>query len=488
MSKIYFSIIKPLLIFIYRNSFQKICVNILSYGVSKKSDELCNKILGNQSGNKILFNSFEYQTFDCLSLYAGVARNMRKKNCYTQNLKFKHLNIKEFINSKSSDKKNYNYKYSLKKLKYQCKKYDLVDLYYPIIDTIHKNHYNIWKYNFNETFCLNKNFFLDLIKLKKNFAKLALEFDILIITDTGYIYNHLIKQEFLKKNKKVFCLGPANVFFKYSNIYDSEVSCLNKKEQVLAYNRNKFKIDKFLKKRFSGKIKSGFYNISFQDKKKTKINKNYKILYLHSFTDANNNAWYPNQIFSSHFEWTDFTLRELAKKKFKNWHIKIHPVQLLAKKKSISVNNQAFGTNAIVDYFVDKYNIPEEVLNNCPKNIDILKNKLPIYTNSGTVVLESLNFGNNTIFTGARFDKLFGNKIYNKKKWIKVLHKKIYSKKKIPSKTLKQAKYVLWYQYSKDTFISNLCPDDHIAAWTNMFGKFTLLIKYFLKIYNFSKK
>ena len=55
MSKIYFSIIKPFLVFIYRNSIQKIYVNILSYGISKKSGELTKLILENKSQKK---NSF----------------------------------------------------------------------------------------------------------------------------------------------------------------------------------------------------------------------------------------------------------------------------------------------------------------------------------------------------------------------------------------------------------------------------------------------
>ena len=487
MSKIYFSIIKPFLVFIYRNSIQKTYVNILSYGISKKSEELTKLILENKSEKKILFNSFEYQTFDCLSLYAGVARCMRSRRCYTENLKFDHINIKKFVNSNLINKKNNKYRYSLRKLKYQCKKYNLSDLYHPIIDTIHKNHYNIWGRNFNETFNINKKFFLEVKSLKKNFSKLASKFDILIITDTGYLYNHLIKQEFLKKNKKVFCLGPANRFFEYKNIYESEVSCLDKKSQVISYKKNQIKIEKFLKKRFGGKIKSGFYNISFQDKRKIKINKKSKILYLHSFTDANNNAWYPNQLFASHFEWTDLTLRELSKKKFKNWLIKIHPVHLLAKEKSISVNNQAFGTNEIVKYFIEKYKIPSQVFENCPNSIDILKNNLTIYTNSGTVVLESLNFGYKTIFTGARFDKLYGQKVIVMKNWKKILNLKKKQKINIRQNTLKQAKFLLWKNYSKQTFISNICPDNHIAAWTSMYEKFILSIKYFIKIYDFSK-
>ena len=110
----------------------------------------------------------------------------------------------------------------------------------------------------------------------------------------------------------------------------------------------------------------------------------------------------------------------MKKEKFRNWLIKIHPVHLLAKRKSISVNNQAFGTNEIVKHFIEKYKIPSRVFENCPSNIDILKNNLPIFTNSGTVVLESLNFGHKTTFTGARFDRLYGEKVTNLKNWKKI--------------------------------------------------------------------
>ena len=45
--------------------------------------------------------------------------------------------------------------------------------------------------------------------------------------------------------------------------------------------------------------------------------------------------------------------------------------------------------------FFKKYNVPESIVKKCPSNLEILTKKIPIYTNSSTIVLETLCYGYN---------------------------------------------------------------------------------------------
>ena len=480
---------KKIIVYIYKITFQKFYIKLMSNKISLKSVKLCNQIFGanTQLNQKILFNNFEYQSFDCMSLYEGLKKQLEFRNCTTQYLKFKYLNLNELVSTSYKIKPNKNYIQSLKKLKKQCKKYKFTNLFYPIIDTIQKNHSQIWGDNFSENFYIKNQFFIELKKLQKKFDNLAKEFDVIILPDTAYIYNHLLKQTFLKNKKRVLCLGPAHVFYEYKNIYDSEVSVENQLSNIKGYDKNKKNIEKFLKKRFFGTIDNGFKNISFREKKLKKF-QNRKVLFLHSFTDANNNAWKNNQTFASHFEWADTTFKELSKSDFKNWYIKIHPETLAVKGKKIPTNNQAYGTKLILEYLLRKYKVPRELIDDCPSSLNILRNQMPIYTNSSTIIMESLCFNYKSFFSGNRFNKYFGIKAHNKNAWIKLLNYETKNNKMKNNNLLKQAKYMLWYQYSKETFLKHICPDRHIAGSDSRYNKMIIAFEYFTKIFNINNK
>ncbi len=479
---------KKIVNYFYKITFQKFYIKLMSDKISFKSIKFCDQVFGvsKQLNQKVLFNNFEYQSFDCMSLYEGLKKQLEFRNCTTQYLEFKYLNLGELIKVSYKIKANKNYTQSLKKLKNQCKKYKFENLFYPIIDTIQKNHFQIWGNNFSENFYIKNKFFVELKKLQTEFDKLAKKFDVIILPDTAYIYNHLLKQTFLKNKKRVLCIGPAHVFYEYKNIYTSEVSVENKLSNIKGYNQNKKNIEKFLKKRFFGVINNGFKNISFREKKLKKF-QNRNVLFLHSFTDANNNAWKNNQSFTSHFDWTDFTFKELSKNNFKNWYIKIHPETMAIKGKKISSNNQAYGTKLILEYLIQKYKVPKELIDDCPTSLNILRNQMPIYTNSSTVIMESLCFNYMSYFSGNRFDKYFGFKAHNKNTWIKFLNYKTKKKKKINDNLLKQAKYMLWYQYSKETFLKNICPDRHVAGSDTIYNKMIIAFEYFTKVF-YNKK
>ena len=54
-----------------------------------------------------------------------------------------------------------------------------------------------------------------------------------------------------------------------------------------------------------------------------------------------------------------------------------------------------------------------------------INKKIPIYTNSSTIVLETLCYGYKSFFSGPRYDRKFGIKAQSKDEWKKYLNQKI---------------------------------------------------------------
>ena len=151
-----------------------------------------------------------------------------------------------------SKKKLTEYETSIKNLELSCKKYKINDLYYPLLDSIHKYHYRIWKNSFNGCFKLNPKIFELILDFRKKFSLKASKSDLIFLPDSAYIHNQIIKQEFLKKGKKVIILSPSAGYFNCKNFYDSEASGLKYKKNLIKYKKNEKKIEKLIQNRFYG--------------------------------------------------------------------------------------------------------------------------------------------------------------------------------------------------------------------------------------------
>ncbi len=488
--------LKIILLYIYKITIQNFFVFLISNMISKRVDWLTDRIIKNYKKKKkpykIIFNSQEYQTIDLLSIYSGLSKAFNKKGIFTKNLKFELIPFPEnVLNIKFKNRGNITeYETSLKKLKQSCTKYKIKNLYYAILDTVHKYHYRIWKDEFNGCFEFDKKLFKSILNFKKKFSKIASKYDAVIFPDSAYIHNQIIKQEFIKKGKKAIVLSPSAGYFECKNFNDSEASGLKSKNNLHQYNLNKKKIEIFIKNRFSANSNNDHYNFAYKYQKNSKIkklNKDLKILYLHSFTDSNNQSWHQNQPFVNHFEWTEYTIKNLAKIKFRNWYFKIHPVSKFSVNKNSAFNNQAYGNDQILNYFILKYKIPKSVFSKCPSGIDILKNKIPIYTNSSSIVLESLMFDYKTFFSGSKYDRCFGKKALSKNQWKRYLFQKnTKSYTKVSNNTKKEAKYLLW-EISSRNLITKISPDGWIYSWAGKFGEIKLAFNFLLKMM-FSKK
>ncbi len=475
---------------IYKKTFRELYILIIKSKIASRSDFLVKKILKDiqkKKKFKILFNSHEYQTLDLLSIYSGIGLAFKKKGFKIENISYELLPIADNIKSKKFFPKNKitEYEMSIKNLKLSCKKYKINDLFYPILDTIHKYHYRIWQNSFNGCFKFNSKIFELILDFRKKFSLIANKSDLIFLPDSAYIHNQIIKQEFLKKGKKVIILSPSAGYFDCKNFYDSEASGLKSKTNLIKYKKHKTKIEKFIQNRFYGGQNTDHYNFAYKSIYKKKIiSKKIKILYLHSFTDSNNQSWKYNQPFVNHLEWTEYTLKNLSKINFKNWYLKIHPASKYSVDKNTAFNNQAFGNDQILKYFIKKYKIPNSVFKDCPSGIEILENKIPIYTNSSSIVFETLIFGYKTIFSGSKFDPNFGIRAETKNKWKKLLFQnKNKISHKVEEKIKNQAKYLMW-EISTRNEITNISPDGWVYSWDGKYEEFKLAFKFFFKMMN----
>jgi len=435
-------------------------INITSRRIASKSDWVISKLTTEKSKKykkyKILFNYFN--TIDCQSLHEGVISKLINNNHKTLKFKSSQLSVTKYIKYDQKKKDvTISKSNSFLTIKKQCIRFKIPELYYPIIDTIIIDQ-QIINYNFlNFNFTIDNFFFKKIFLLKKKIYNLSKKFDCLVLADRAYLDNHLLKQTFIKLNKPVYYLMTNGLFFEAKkNIYDDEFSSKDN-NNLKIYKENKSNILQYLKNRFLGKLKNDIDNDAYKSSKKNRFYKK-KILFLHNFLDASNNTWNRNQIFHSNLEWADFTLKELSKQNFENWYIKIHPT-----------DKYFPGNEKIFNYFKKKYKIPEDAYKNCPNTLTILKNKMPIYSNQGTIILESIIFGYKTYFSGAKYKNYFGIKSKSKNDWLKFLNKRLDTKKnRNVSENLKKiASAIIWSENSIRN-IKNLCPTAPIRRWSSI--------------------
>jgi hypothetical protein len=325
-----------------------------------------------------------------------------------------------------------------------CVQNNIKDFYYAILDTFIA--VIPWKYFFSG-FALKNSFFYELKKIIKKYEIFYLNFNTLFLADTAYFDSYLAKHIFLKNNKKVIYLNPIGKIAQYNSISDSEFGAKNYHNSYAKYSAE---IEKYLIDRYMGKKNNEIDSkLAFsKNKKKSSIKK--KVLFLHIFRDANNLNWSKKQFFDSHYEWTEFTFKTIYDiDDFNNWYIKVHP-------SSKFYANE----NKILKKFIQQYNIPLSTFKDCPSTLDILEQKMPVYSNGGTIILETATKGYGTYFCNTRYNKNYGFYISSKNKWKKIVsapYKKVQNFN-ISKKRQIAAKFTLWYIYKQN--IPELCRNE----------------------------
>jgi len=364
------------------------------------------KLLNEKNGSNKASVFFPYDSYDCMALHRGVERAMKRNKFKIGKIELTECpNPNKYIDINESNILDFNgfigFQYNLKS---ECEKRGLIDLYFPILDSIIRN---VDFKAFSNNLKLNHKFFIQLEDFKRIVADQANSIDYCFLADSAYLCNQVIKQEFIKKRKKVFYLNPRGSLYQYKSINLGEFSLYNKSDDSV--NVEKVKIESYVSARFSGKSKLDL------DSSKAFLKKNNmddvsikKIFFLHAFRDANNNTWSCEQPFLSYFEWADFTFGWITKnKKWDDWYIKKHPSSAYYE-----------SDDDILRLLLDKHKVPREVVDMTPETITILKNKYPVYTNNGTVVLETLIFGYKSFYCGSRYCELLGKKSLSREDWV----------------------------------------------------------------------
>jgi hypothetical protein len=385
------------IVFVLMELFQFLAV----WAVFLKAGNLSKILL---QDNKMSFLFVPYQSPDCLALHKGIAQHIRWHNTivrfYKHSLSF---SLESYLKEDSSI---YGLLGFQNWLRAQCKNHHINELYYPILDTtirvIPLDYFTIG-------FSLKDEFFSEIKCYIKNIEARFSSVDACFLADSAYLNNHILKQLFIKSGRSVYYLNPNGKINKYLDIYHSEFSV--KKIDSAEYRDNKIDVDNYIKLRFSGKINSDLDSSSAFAAGESKPLESKKVLFLHAFRDANNNTWESSQPFDSYYEWVDFTLSVLnSRNDFSNWYIKRHP-------SSKYYEND----EAILDELLVKYDVPRSCLGHVPTTSQILSNPMPIYTNNGTIVLESASVGIPAFFCGPRFSAELGIYASTKEQWSSML-------------------------------------------------------------------
>ncbi len=426
--------------------------------IAWKSKKLAEAIKNSCNGP---FLFIPYRSPDYLSLHGGIAHGNLGKHSITTvvNLRLRHnrFRIKKYINIAED---GLSFAAFEKQLKSDCNKYKLDDFFYPILDSI------ISRAPYQAFHCgleLKPYFYRDLLIHIQSVKERNKKYNACFLADSSYLDNHIFKQLFINSGRSVFYLNPSGQILKYTSIFSSKFSASPSTLKLDSIREKS--IDLYLSERFSSKslrdidsrkVFSGQLVPSFAYRK--------KVLFLHAFRDANNTDWRHGQPFSCYHEWVDYTLSEICKNKaFNSWYIKQH-----------SSSSYYSNEDNILGYLLDKYRVPPESLVT-PSTPEIIKSKMPIYTNNGTIVLESACHGFASYFCGSRFDPQLGIYASSKEEWSHLLTLPATVPPRVSSHIARSAKISLWESFSFKN-VPELCPNRPIHPKANALEKLSILL------------
>ncbi len=349
--------------------------------------KLYNSIAGITSSSKLLFAP--YGSLDCLLLHRFFRNSLSKRVKSTKLfINNESIDFNKFLTKRKSPNEIDNYTHSnfQNELKNLCEKHNLIEIYLPLLDSIE----SILDYSqFFEELLIDENLFFEIHKLINRCKKLANEFDILFLADSAYLTNAILKQTFIRNNRKVYFLNPDGFLLKYCGKNCTEYYYCDNNSQI---NLKSKEINKYTT------ISRVKHDSTFSLGEAINTGKIKKVLYAHILRDAKMMNPDQNQIFCNSIDWFEFMLAEISRRDdWNNWYLKIHPYSIMYKNEK-----------ELFDQYMLKYKVPEKVYKFCPDKNQILSTGMLIYTFSGTIVAESLIQGYKTIFCGDRFPSTFG--------------------------------------------------------------------------------
>ena len=109
-----------------------------------------------------------------------------------------------------------------------------------------------------------------------------------------------------------------------------------------------------------------------------------KVLFLHSIRDANQLSLRTKEnasFFPTYLEWTEAAFAEISKNP-DDWWIKPHPTRISSPDEY-----------RIIEVLLARYKLPPEIVRSDLDTKEILQNRFPVYTHSGTIALETAVHG-----------------------------------------------------------------------------------------------
>ena len=175
--------------------------------------------------------------------------------------------------------------------------------------------------------------------INNEFLDLLSCYDSLVIGDSAYLESSIIRAFCFAHGKPLSVLNPDGTYRKISpvcSLSETHVTPFslpsNSSDFLTALNAAIC----YTSQRYQGKANDLDSRLSFQPDLSENIQfPRKKVLFLHSFRDANNINTQPSDIFHSYYEWTDFCLSHIAKSPH-DWYIKAHPMSSFIRTMTLS--------------------------------------------------------------------------------------------------------------------------------------------------------
>lgn len=261
---------------------------------------------------------------------------------------------------------------------------------------------------FFEQDILDENFISSLIIAKKFIESSSYninseKYDYIFVPDTAYLDNSIYRYLNETSDTKFRILNPNGCYFSlFKNESEYEVSDRRLDEVLNTIDERGFtRAASYLTLRLKGKGKDFDSKSAYKGSETDQFSgAPKKVLFLHAIRDANNLYRSDSSVlnpFNSYFEWADFMMKSISSaSNQREWYIKIHPSS------SLYENDEE-----IIKKLLSKYGLEEELYKHIPSTRNILAEKMPVFTHSGTIALETAAIGYKSIVIGSRYsDKL----------------------------------------------------------------------------------
>ncbi len=395
-----------------------------------------------------------YLAPDCCSLYRAIAIHYRLCGSHSAILDVSSLwsYLPRFIHKSTStldpDSLQVTQLYST--LSQSFSQRNISSLTYPVLDTLIRGmDISLLKGSINidiHALCI------EVLRIKSVIQELADQYDACFIPDSAYFLNSLFKQEFLRAGRDVYWLSPTGFLKQYLSTKDAEYG-FHDDQPLPFYSQST--VDQYITRRFGGRAQTDLDTARAYSERPTSNWPLRKCLMLHAFRDANNLYSDQQQPFNSFIEWADFTFRVISESgDMQNWYIRPHPSAHLYE-----------NDIEILNHLLLRHGFAPSLTYEGPTLRQILEQKMPIYTCTGTVILEAPLFGFKAFFCGPRFPKYYGIYAKSRELWADYLMLNLAEAMEISSQRLEgvyvTSKNALYDMYGNRQ-VAALCPDKAI--------------------------